>query len=87
MNKISKYLEKSGVTKSEFARRISVTPGMVFQLARGDLLPSEKLSVRIELATGGALKRQDLRPNDWAEIWPELNAPSQPCCANETSHA
>lgn len=27
---------------------------------------------RIEEATGGAVTRRDLRPNDWQAIWPEL---------------
>ena len=28
--------------------------------------------VAIERATNGAVTRQDLRPDDWREIWPEL---------------
>jgi len=28
--------------------------------------------VAIEVATGGAVTRQDLRPDDWWKIWPEL---------------
>lgn len=28
--------------------------------------------VAIERATGGAVTRKDLRPNDWQDIWPEL---------------
>ena len=31
--------------------------------------------VAIERATGGAVTRQDLRPDDWADIWPELAPP------------
>lgn len=31
-----------------------------------------KRCVQIEQATGGAVTRRDLRPDDWAEIWPEL---------------
>ena len=29
--------------------------------------------VEIEKATNKKVKRQDLRPNDWAEIWQELS--------------
>ena len=29
----------------------------------------------IERATAGAVTRQDLRPNDWESIWPELAHP------------
>lgn len=32
----------------------------------------EKLAVAIERETCGAVRRWDLRPADWHEIWPEL---------------
>lgn len=31
----------------------------------------------IERASGGAVTRQDLRPHDWQDIWPELQSPPQ----------
>jgi len=34
--------------------------------------------VALEHATGGAVTRQELRPADWQQIWPELATPSQP---------
>lgn len=34
-------------------------------------IPAEKCTA-IERATGGAVTRRDLRPDDWREIWPEL---------------
>lgn len=34
-------------------------------------IPVEKCTA-IERATGGAVTRRDLRPDDWHEIWPEL---------------
>jgi DNA-binding transcriptional regulator YdaS (Cro superfamily) len=30
--------------------------------------------VAIEQATGGAVTRRELRPDDWQRIWPELTA-------------
>lgn len=34
---------------------------------------------KIETATAGAVRRWDLRPADWADIWPELvGAPGAP---------
>jgi DNA-binding transcriptional regulator YdaS (Cro superfamily) len=43
--------------------------------------------VAIERATGGQVGRKDLRPDDWAEHWPELqqdaNAPRAPAAASE----
>lgn len=34
--------------------------------------PSPLNCVAIEYATGGLVSRKDLRPCDWAAIWPEL---------------
>ncbi|WP_198969026.1 transcriptional regulator [Xylophilus sp. ASV27] len=35
-------------------------------------VPSPVNCVAIEYATGGRVTRKDLRPHDWACIWPEL---------------
>lgn len=35
-------------------------------------MPSPENAVAIERATGGVVRRWDLRPDDWARIWPEL---------------
>lgn len=35
-------------------------------------LPGAAHSVAIEKATDGAVRRWDLRPDDWHRIWPEL---------------
>lgn len=34
--------------------------------------PSPEYCTAIERATGGAVTRRDLRPDDWHRIWPEL---------------
>lgn len=36
-------------------------------------IPSAINCVAIELATDGRVTRKDLRPDDWALIWPELS--------------
>lgn len=38
----------------------------------GHRIAGEKLSVRIERESEGEVTRRDLRPDDWMEIWPEL---------------
>ena len=38
----------------------------------------------IETATGGAVTRRDLRPNDWHRIWPELAVDAS--AAHEVAH-
>lgn len=40
-------------------------------LNRGNAVPIEHCAA-IEQATGGKVTRRDLRPDDWARIWPEL---------------
>jgi len=40
-------------------------------LARGTI-PNPAYCFAIERATNGLVTRQDLRPNDWWLIWPEL---------------
>lgn len=37
-----------------------------------DRLPGAENCVSIEKATDGAVRRWDLRPDDWHRIWPEL---------------
>lgn len=65
------------------ARALGVTPATVGQWLRPDVRTGRevppKQCVRIEQLTKGAVSRRDLRPNDWAEYWPELaQAPASP---------
>lgn len=77
MNPINKAIQNLG-SASELARRVGVTPQAVCFWRDGlRKIPAEKCSA-IELATMGAVTRQDLRPHDWREIWPELDAPVPP---------
>jgi DNA-binding transcriptional regulator YdaS (Cro superfamily) len=43
-----------------------------WQHGYADRVPSPENAVAIERETGGAVRRWDLRPNDWHRIWPEL---------------
>lgn len=43
-----------------------------WQHGYADRVPSAENAVAIERATGGAVRRWDLRPEDWHRIWPEL---------------
>ena len=48
-----------------------------WQHGYADRKPSPEYAVAIEKATGGLVTRQDLRPDDWHRIWPELIAPKR----------
>lgn len=45
---------------------------LVSQWSTGPRVPPIERCVPIERATEGAVTRQDLRPSDWQDIWPEL---------------
>lgn len=58
--------------EASLAKLLMVTPGTVNHwLWRRRPVPVTQC-VRIEQLTGGAVTRQMLRPDDWAQIWPDL---------------
>lgn len=57
-----------------FAQRCGTTVGYLRKAcSKGDLL-REKVCALAETHSFGAVKRTELRPEDWMEIWPELRA-------------
>lgn len=56
----------------DLARAVGVTTGAVHQWANGMIAIAIERCVPIERATSGLVTRRDLRPDDWADIWPEL---------------
>lgn len=68
--KLSEYLAPRGV-KSDLARSIGVNTQLVWQWGAGVRPVPIERCLPIERATAGAVTRKDLRPEDWAEIWPE----------------
>ncbi len=71
-------LPRGGVT--ELATKLGISSVYLQQLAarRDGREPSPELCVSIERATGAAVTRRDLRPDDWDRIWPELVTPEHP---------
>ncbi|THF64344.1 transcriptional regulator [Pseudothauera rhizosphaerae] len=73
-------------TAASLARQINVSPVLISQWSGVRPVPPVR-AVAIERATGGAVTRRDLRPDDWQKIWPELaDAPAddaQPATASE----
>jgi len=59
-------------TQAALAKLIDESPSFVNQWVQGDRPVPAKTCVRIEQATNGLVTRQELRPKDWQEHWPEL---------------
>lgn len=74
-------LERGGA--SRLAESLGVSISYLSQMASGDTAISPARCVAIEQATGGAVTRLDLRPDDWASIWPELVGKPSPVAERE----
>lgn len=74
---LTEYLKEHGGI-SELRAAIGVkNDEQIRQWARGwqNRKPSPRYCVAIERATGGLVTRQELRPHDWRDVWPELAKP------------
>lgn len=58
--------------REAFAARVGSTPGHLKNVSNGYRPCSPELAVAIEVDSARALRRWDLRPEDWHRIWPEL---------------
>jgi DNA-binding transcriptional regulator YdaS (Cro superfamily) len=82
MNPLETAIELGGGL-SVFAEKIAAKPNQVNNWrSRG--VPIEFCAL-IEIAVGGKVTRQDLRPNDWQKIWPELAAGDNALSAQHSS--
>lgn len=62
--------EAGGVGRLALA--LKVGQSTVSNWRKRGTIPSAEYCAGIEAATGGRVTRQDLRPDDWQAIWPEL---------------
>ncbi len=69
------YLESGAMTPDQLATKAgirNVDQVRQWRHGYGGRVPNPANCVAIELATEGKVTRQDLRPDDWQAIWPEL---------------
>lgn len=59
---LKKYLATEDISQVEFAKRLGVSPGAVWQWINGYKMAAENV-LPIESATGGKVTRHDLRPD------------------------
>ena len=64
---------------TSFARELGVSRVYLSQLAarQDGRVPSAELAVQIWRKTAGAVPREQLRPDDYWLIWPDLKAPKK----------
>lgn len=71
MNALEKAIAHTGGV-GKLAAAIGVSQPVVSNWRARGTTPDAALCVAIERATSGAVTRRELRPDDWADIWPEL---------------
>lgn len=70
--------------REAFATRCETTLGHLRNVMYAYRPCGPELAVLIERDTNGAVRRWELRPDDWPRIWPELiDAPGAPAVSTE----
>lgn len=73
---LTEYLKGGRGRAASLARAVGVKATQITKWVNGERPVPPKRCVRIEEATGGLVRRQELR-DDWQEQWPELQAVDQ----------
>lgn len=62
MKKLADYIKRSGLDQAEFAHKCGVSPATICRILSGKTSdPAVSVTLKIEVATKGAV-----RPQDWA---------------------
>ena len=68
--KLREFLKIHGITQTQFAQKVGVTNGLISLITRHKKNPSISLVIRIEEATNGAVKVNDLfSPEASSKSW------------------
>lgn len=76
MNLRTYFASPGALTVAEIKERIGVkSDAQIRQWQHGysDRIPNPEYALAIERATDGKVTRQELRPNDFWKIWPDLS--------------
>lgn len=57
---------------AQIATEMKISPSYLSQMVAGTAPISPARAVEFERVLGGAVTRQDIYPDDWHLIWPEL---------------
>lgn len=69
---LSEYCANERGRQRVIAEKIGVSSAYMNQMVTGHRPIPVEYCARIEQATEGMVSRQEMRPSDWHEIWPEL---------------
>ena len=72
MQKLKAWLNEERGRQVALARHLRIATPNVVAWVRGEKPVPAVHAPAIEQFTDGAVTRRDLRPHDWARIWPEL---------------
>jgi len=76
MDILKKFLAPmSRAQRLAFAARCRTSVNTLRNIAYDQKQAGPALCIAIEQATGGAVTRADLRPDDWPLVWPEYTPP------------
>ena len=71
--RLNEYLQTERGLCARIAAKLGIAPAYLSQIASGTRNAHPALAREIEDACRvGAVRRWDLRPDDWHRIWPEL---------------
>jgi DNA-binding transcriptional regulator YdaS (Cro superfamily) len=70
--KLAEYLAAERGRCAQLARAIGIAPSYLWQMAHGRRPVPPDVAPTIEAASKHAVRRWDLRPQDWHRIWPDL---------------
>lgn len=66
------YIQADRGNATQLALTLDIPLSYLSQMATGDRSVSPERALAIEVATNGVVTRQELRPNDFWRIWPDL---------------
>jgi len=75
---LPEYLSSEGAkTASALAAEIGASSSFISQWVKGTRPIPTEFMLKLERATNKAVTRQELRPDDYWLIWPDLKAPKR----------
>lgn len=72
MQKLKTWLQQERGRQAALAKHLGVSPPNVVAWSTGEKTIPMVHGAQIDLFTGGAVTRQEMFPDSWQRIWPEL---------------